>query len=87
MNLKNHSELLHAPMYEYEPLRAAILRQAVKDYKSALKQNNQCEIAKLESFFLGEWGQLLSYGHGEYIIDTCKRIVNKKQKIQKSLDN
>ena len=62
-------------MFDYTEIRAAILRQAVKDYKKALELRNYAERSKLERFFLGEWGQWLSDNNGEYIIDKCKREV------------
>lgn len=66
-------------MFDYELIRAAILKQAVKDYKSALKWGRHREIATLERFFRSDWGQLLSYNHGEYIIENCKRIINNQK--------
>lgn len=61
----------------YERVAAAILRQAVRDYKVALLKNYPSSIAKLERFFLGEWGQFLSSNHGEYIIEQCRKSVGK----------
>lgn len=62
-------------MFDYTAIRAAILRQAVKDYKKALESRNYAEKSKLEHFFLGEWGQWLSNNYGEYIIAKCRREV------------
>lgn len=73
-------------MYDIEPIRAAILRRAALDYVSALKKRDTHKMVYLERFLLGAWGQLLSYGHGEYIIANCKRIVNNKQNIRKNLE-
>jgi hypothetical protein len=58
-------------------LRAGILCQAVRDYEDALKCRAKGEyarhsIARLEEFFLGEYGQFLSNGHGEDIIRKCR---------------
>ena len=64
-------------MFDYESLRTAILRRAVVDYKRALKRKDFAKIATLEKFFLSGYGQLLSYGHGAYIVETCKQTVNK----------
>ena len=63
--------------YNYEHLRTAIIYQAVQDYKTALKKNNYGQISALERFFRSEWGQLLSYDNGEYIISECRKIVGK----------
>ena len=59
-------------MYDIEPLRAAIIKRAVIDYKTAIATRNFYTMASLERFFLSDYGQLLSYYHGEYIIDRCK---------------
>ncbi len=67
---------MQGKMFDYELIRAAILKQAVKDYKSALKRNQPHKKAELERFFRSDWGQLLSSNHGEYIIENCKRIIN-----------
>ena len=64
-------------MFDYEPIRAAILRQAIRDYITALRERDYYNMAQLERFFLSDWGQLLSYDHGEYIIENCKKIANK----------
>lgn len=61
-----------------ENLRVAILFQAIKDYKFALRHNRQNEVYLLEKFFLSEWGELLSNYHGDYIIAECKKRVNFK---------
>lgn len=52
----------------YINLAAAIVIQAQKDYRSALRTDNQFKITAIERFFLSDWGQLLSADHGEYII-------------------
>lgn len=59
-------------MDAYENLANAIVLSAVDDYKSALKVDNHTRVAKLEKFFLSKYGQLLSYGNGELIINHCK---------------
>lgn len=64
-------------MNVYERVAAAILRQAMRDYKIALLRNSPSHITKLERFFLGEWGQFLSSNHGEYIIEQCRKSVGK----------
>jgi hypothetical protein len=69
----------------YVSLVAAIIEQAVTDYKEALKHCNDesqrvrenAEKMKkdCESFFLIEWGQMLSQDFGEHIIARCRREV------------
>lgn len=59
----------------YQALRVAILRQAIKDYKRALKQKNAGQIKRLERFFLSEWGELLSNNNGDVIIKNCKEKI------------
>lgn len=68
-------------MFDYVPLRAGILKQAAKDYKTALRKRDLKKISELERFFLGDWGQLLSDYNGEYIIETCKKIVKEEKKL------
>lgn len=83
MNSKSNTDnTTQSRMYDYEHLRAAILRQAVKDYKVALKKRDLAITARLERFFMSEYGQLLSYNHGEYIIDNTKRIIAQQRNIK-----
>ena len=61
-------------------LRQGILEQAIRDYEVALRSRAKGEccrfsIGRLEDFFLSEYGQFLSNGHGETIIAMCKRRV------------
>ncbi len=66
-----------------EGLEVAILKVAAEDYKEALIRQatemeslkNQREVRKLEKFFLGPWGQLLSNNLGELIIERCRQEV------------
>ena len=60
---------------EYEPLIHAIVAQAMADYKAALRRDNHAQIAELEKFFLSGYGQLLSWNHGELIIERCRKAV------------
>ena len=61
----------------YERLRQGILKLAVKDYKSALKNGNKGKKTRLERFFRSEWGQLLGNDMGEEIIKQCRRSVRR----------
>lgn len=61
----------------YENLRQGILKLAVKDYKSALKNDNRGKKISLERFFRSEWGQFLSNYMGEEIIKICRRSVGR----------
>lgn len=54
-------------------LQAAILEQAIHDYKIELKCGGG---HSLEKWFLSEWGQTLSRGHGDVIIERIRREVN-----------
>ena len=54
-------------------LQTAILEQAIHDYKIELKCGAR---HRLEKWFLSEWRQMLSRGHGDEIIERCKREVN-----------
>ncbi len=53
-------------------LCAAILRQAAQDYRKAAGAGQHYKIKALERFFRSEWGQCLSQGNGEFIIETLK---------------
>ena len=59
----------------YLDIAAAILTQAKDDYIYSLKHHHERSCANLERFFLSDWGQMLSFNHGEYIIEQCKKIV------------
>jgi hypothetical protein len=54
-------------------LQAAILEQAIQDYKIELKCGGG---HRLEKWFLSGWGQMLSRGHGDEIIERIRREVN-----------
>ena len=49
-------------------LQAAIIEQAVADYRTALKYDKRGEARRIERFFRSEWGQALSRDNGEAII-------------------
>ena len=55
----------------YETLREAILLQAIRDYKRAVKRCCEYEKSYIEKFFLSEWGQQLSEERGNLIIEIC----------------
>lgn len=63
----------------YERLFIHVIKQAVNDYKRALRKNDNYTMATIEKFFLSDWGQWLSYGYGEYIIEKCKKSVKKRK--------
>lgn len=65
----------------YEYLMIAILQQAAKDYRTALKRKNKKQIAYLEKWFMGDWAQLLSNDMGEIIIEKCKAQVGEKKRM------
>lgn len=67
----------------YERLKYAIVEQAIKDYKRALRKKNGGHIAYFERWFLSSWGEALSGGHGAYIIEQCRKCVGMKQKPRK----
>ena len=64
----------------YEYLTVAILQQAAKDYRIALKKKNKKQVARLEKWFVGDWAQLLSHDMGEIIIKKCRRQVETNAK-------
>lgn len=71
-------------MAELYRLIIGILKQAKNDYITALKKNDFYKKNELEEFFLSDYGEALSRGHGEIIIHRCQRIVrNQKKKERK----
>lgn len=61
----------------YIELAAAILERAEADYKTLLKGGTitgtpQASVEGLEKFFRSRWGQLLSQGNGELIIERIR---------------
>ena len=72
---------------KYIELCAAIVTQAKRDYKAALRdpqspkaQHTQKEC---ERFFLSEWGALVTCDHGEQIIEQCKKEIENERRRQK----
>lgn len=72
-------------------LAAAIVLTAKADYKKALRgekkaktEKERDKIKKLkrdcESFFKGEWGKLLTLGHGVELMMRCRREVEEEKK-------
>ena len=78
---KKRRRLIH--INPEDGLEAAILLVARYDYQDALldqMEDRECpkirrEVRKLEKFFRSDWGQSLSYGNGELIIEKCKQKV------------
>lgn len=56
-------------------LRIAVIKQAVHDYKCALRYRSTREIVKLEQFFLYDLGVWCSL-NGQCIIDEIRKQVN-----------
>jgi hypothetical protein len=81
MKKKSYSKPSQEMMLPYDRLRFAIVKQAVDDYKTALRTKNPAKITECEKFFRSQWGQWLSGGSGVYIIEKCKQIVNKRHKV------
>lgn len=67
-------------MKGYERVQFAIVTQAIKDYKIALKRKNKAQISELEQWFLSAYGQALSGNNGEFIIKKCRECVGMKRK-------
>jgi hypothetical protein len=62
----------------YIELCAATIKQAMTDYKAALKDDGKRAMKtrrECEKFFLSGYGQMLSYGNGERIINQCRAEV------------
>jgi hypothetical protein len=65
----------------YEYLTIAIIQQAAKDYRSALKRKNKKQVAALEKWLMGDWAQLLSNDMGEIIIKKCQEQVGESKRM------
>ena len=57
----------------YKELAAAIVEQAVWDYRNALKRKNNSEVHSLEKFFLSGGFELLSDYDGDEIMRIIRR--------------
>ena len=72
----------HRSIDGYHLLAIEIIRVAVEDYRKELikskKQNMKTrECYRLERFFRSDYGQMLSFGRGEYIIEKIQKEVEK----------
>lgn len=63
--------------YDAEPwvlrLQTGIIKQAVDDLRAAIRAGEDSKADALEKWFLSEWGQLLSFGTGQYIVEKVKK--------------
>ena len=64
----------------YADLAGAILKQAADDYIQKLEEGKEKSCAKLEQFFMSDYGQTLSMNHGDVIIQKCRRIAEGKKR-------
>ena len=74
--MKEETKIIHEDPYEL--VAQAIIKHAMSDYKTALRRDNFGQIAALEKFFRSGYGELLSFGHGEEIIQFCGREVEEE---------
>lgn len=54
-------------------LTNAIVLQACKDYRTALKWDDRATIREIERFFRSEWYKMLTTIDGEFLIDKLKK--------------
>jgi hypothetical protein len=73
--------------YNSDILSHAIVVRAAEDYRKALKKRKKDKARDLEKWFLSDWGQALSGGCGELIIEKIKKEMqqNGKRKSQKNV--
>lgn len=64
----------------YIKLQCAIVQQAIKDYKTALRKKDAPKISTLERWFLSPWGQRLSDNNGARIIAAVKQEVERSKR-------
>jgi hypothetical protein len=72
--LRYSSEGINPHDDPYLSLAAAILKQAVEDYICAIQIYDAGQIAKIEKFFLSDYGQALSFGNGEMILNKARSM-------------
>lgn len=60
----------------YIALAAAVLHQAIEDYKSAVKHKRRGEVKAIERFFLSVYGQTLSFNNGELIVERLHKEID-----------
>ena len=61
----------------YGNVRIAIIKQAIDDYKRALRKGDEYKITALERWFVDEWGEMLSGNNGVYIIQQVRKELKK----------
>lgn len=59
-------------------LAMQVVKQAIVDYKKALKKKDKYECANLERFFRSAWYSVLCSVDGDYIIELVKEVVNEE---------
>ena len=64
----------------YKYVRAAIIEQAVYDYRKALVNCHLTTVFLLEKWFLSDWGQALSENNGDKIIKRVRAECGKRHK-------
>jgi len=62
----------------YINLCNAIVRQAVVDYKAALKKNDEWQIIELERFFRGWWFATICNLDGEAVMEAVRKRVGER---------
>ncbi len=58
----------------YQLLANAIVEQAAKDYKMALKHKDEQEIESIERFFRSDWYKVLTDVDGEWLIAELRKV-------------
>ena len=57
----------------YNNVVIAIVKQAIEDYKTAIKRGRKKKIADLEDFFKSRWGMSLTYNNSIAILNESKQ--------------
>lgn len=73
--------------YDEEPwvtrLQTGIVKQAADDLRAAIRAGETAKADVLVKWFRSEWGQLLSFGCGEYIVEKVKKEEMKKEETER----
>lgn len=64
----------------YIRLSAAILSQAMRDLAHELRYGNEKKANALKKWFLSDYGQSLSFGQGEYLIEQVQKSIKKENR-------
>lgn len=78
-DISQNPERMTAEMQGWDALAAAVIEQAIKDYRVAIIVNSKNQIRKLEQFFRSSYFNTISMIEPEWLIKTCKAKFEKER--------